>query len=170
MDLYVTYCAGEKKEDGTFPPDELYQSERIARFLDHCRAHNLQWAILSAEYGLFFPKEQHASYDTTFKTVNYECRVKKAGKLIDKAKSRQHFSELITLVRDAVSAASVEHISFYAPAPQRAKCYLLLIHKAVDECEKPHKLTREIKSCIRDHGRVTIVRKIDEVGFQSTLR
>ena len=65
MILRVTKCGWKKKKDGYYPPDELYLSERIRKFINFCKESSLDWAILSAEHGLFFPDENHGYYDTT---------------------------------------------------------------------------------------------------------
>lgn len=158
MGLYLTYCSGNKKKGGAYPPAELYKSDRIDRFVDECRRKDLDWAILSAEHGLFFPDEKHSSYDTTFRSRDYECRVMRQENLIAKGQSRQHFRKLVQDVRSDIDSMGYGEFHFYALAPQRAKCYLLLLHRAVDGCRNYHKTTDDIKECLRQHGNIQIWR------------
>ena len=68
MRIYLTHCSKEKsaaaKASGLpLPPDELYTEVGIQAFMKACKSHGVNWAILSDNYGLFFPYEKHAYYE-----------------------------------------------------------------------------------------------------------
>ena len=68
MRIYLTHCSKEKsavaKASGfPLPPDELYTEEGIQAFMNACKSHKVNWAILSDNYGVFFPSEKHKYYE-----------------------------------------------------------------------------------------------------------
>jgi len=77
MRIYVTYCSAKKdnslKDAGEeVTPDKLYTSTRIQRFIKRCKEKNVQWAIFSDKYGVWFPYEKHKWYDKHPNTVSEE--------------------------------------------------------------------------------------------------
>jgi hypothetical protein len=68
MRIYLTHCSKEKslaaKTNGLpLPPDELYTEEGIQKFMQTCTQKGVDWAILSDNYGIFFPAEKHVYYE-----------------------------------------------------------------------------------------------------------
>ena len=68
MRIYLTHCSKEKslasKSNGLpLPPDELYTEEGIQVFMKACKSLGVNWAILSDNYGVFFPSEKHSYYE-----------------------------------------------------------------------------------------------------------
>jgi len=68
MRIYLTHCSKEKsataKASGLpLPPDELYTEDGIQVFMNACKSRGADWAILSDNYGVFFPNEKHAYYE-----------------------------------------------------------------------------------------------------------
>lgn len=66
--IYITHCSGTK--DATLkglitevPPDKLYISAPIQRFMNICKEKKVDWAIFSDEYGVWFPWVKHKWYD-----------------------------------------------------------------------------------------------------------
>jgi hypothetical protein len=140
MDLYVTYCSGAKR-DGTYPPDLLYQSDRISRFIDNCNSQHLRWAIFSALYGFFFPNETKQNYDVTFKTKDQYwmgISVIINGHRLSHNESRQHIQNLAGTLRDQAASHRVDRIIFYGTAPKMMKCYIGVLHYAFDGCMDLH--------------------------------
>jgi hypothetical protein len=74
MRIYLTHCSKEKalaaKTSGLpLPPDELYTEEGIQLFMQTCAQKGVDWAILSDNYGIFFPAEKHVYYEKPPATV-----------------------------------------------------------------------------------------------------
>jgi hypothetical protein len=162
--LNLTYCTGDKREDGQHTPDELYISDRIDRFMETCRENCLEWGILSAEHGVILPDEKHGEYDTTMKSDGYECRFYVEGEPLEEKESRQKFQELASEIDEKLDENGFDRVRFYAPAPQRVKCYLLLLHRAVDGCKEYHETTDEIKDCIRSGKKLEIIKSKDSLN------
>jgi hypothetical protein len=77
MRIYLTHCSKEKsitaKVNGLpLPPDELYTEEGIQKFMLSCKQKGVNWAILSDNYGVFFPFEKHEYYEKPPATVTPE--------------------------------------------------------------------------------------------------
>lgn len=77
MRIYLTHCSKEKsiaaKANGLpLPPDELYVEEGIQKFMAACKQKGVDWAILSDNYGVFFPDEKHEYYEKPPATVTPE--------------------------------------------------------------------------------------------------
>jgi len=115
MKLSLTHCS-KNKRDGILPPDKLYNSPRIDRFTSYCKKNSLNWAILSAKYGLFFPEERRERYDVTFKSksgywLGVQIIVKEAG--LPKSQSDAALKELAETVRVQINKHSVQEITYY---------------------------------------------------------
>jgi hypothetical protein len=68
MRIYLTHCSKDKsliaKASGEkLPPDLLYTDTGLQEFIATCRSSGADWAILSDQYGVFFPTEQHTYYE-----------------------------------------------------------------------------------------------------------
>jgi hypothetical protein len=66
--LYITHCTNKKnpclKDTGEkVPPDKLYIGDKITGFINRCNNQNVEWAIFSDLYGIWFPHERHKYYD-----------------------------------------------------------------------------------------------------------
>ena len=77
MRIYLTHCSKEKslaaKTSGLpIPPDELYSEEGIQAFMKACKSLGVNWAILSDNYGVFFPFEKHEYYEKPPASVTAE--------------------------------------------------------------------------------------------------
>jgi len=75
MRIYVIHCSAKKddslKDTGEkVTPDKLYTSTRIQQFMKRCKEKNVQWAIFSDKYGVWFPHEEHEWYDKHPNTVS----------------------------------------------------------------------------------------------------
>lgn len=168
MILRITKCGRRKKRDGCFPPNVLYLSSRIKSFIQFCKENSLDWAIVSAKHGLFFPDEKHSYYNTTFKTVNKRCRYIVDDKLLEEIKSNTMFQALVEQVRTQAQERGVESTLFLESSkePWRGKCYLLLLHMALDFCDIHHETFTQLMSHIEslgDKGRVKLVTSFEEL-------
>ena len=68
MNVCITYCSWQKDDrlkdtGGKVPPEQLYLSGRIQRFIAYCREQGLQWGIFSDLYGIIFENDKQAWYD-----------------------------------------------------------------------------------------------------------
>lgn len=68
MRIYLTHCSYHKDDSlkGTSKavlPEQLYTSEALQRFVTRCKQKNVQWAIFSDLYGVWFPDERHGWYE-----------------------------------------------------------------------------------------------------------
>jgi len=157
MILHVTQCAGKKRQ-GELPPCTLYDSVRIAQFIDYCKRHNLNWAILSAKYGLFFPKERHLPYDVTMKSDPFcllRIRMVVNEELLPKQESDQMLTDLLETIRMQANKHLLERIYFYTYNPVHSRCYLAVLHSVFDNCNEPH-IWRELLRCIEQYGRIRV--------------
>ncbi|RLF38820.1 MAG: hypothetical protein DRN12_07840 [Thermoplasmata archaeon] len=77
MRIYITHCSAKKDDSlrGTgrkVTPDLLYKATPLQRFIKKCKEMNVQWAIFSDKYGVWFPFEKHEWYDKDPNTVSEE--------------------------------------------------------------------------------------------------
>jgi len=138
--LYLTYCSAGKRP-GVHPPERLYISDRITRFINRCRGVNVDWAILSALYGFVFPEEEKEDYNVTFRTdKNYwlNIAVFRDQQKLPYLQSKEHIVQVMEMLRERANEHSIDSIIFYGPSPKMMKCYLEVLHYAFDECSKPH--------------------------------
>jgi len=68
MKLFITYCSKEKNcffkmTCQKVSPDCLYTSDRIRNFMRECKEKQVNWAIFSDRYGVWFPNVKHKWYD-----------------------------------------------------------------------------------------------------------
>jgi len=75
MRIYITHCSAKKdvslKNTGDeATPDRLYTATPIQRFISKCKEKEVQWAIFSDKYGVWFPYEKHKWYEKDPDTVS----------------------------------------------------------------------------------------------------
>jgi len=66
--IYITHCTNKKDHrlrdtKQRVTPDKLYIGDKITRFINRCRSQNVEWAIFSDLYGIWFPSEKHVYYE-----------------------------------------------------------------------------------------------------------
>ena len=66
--IYFTHCTSKKddslKDTGIeVSPDELYVGKKIQGFIKQCKSKNVEWAIFSDKYGIWFPQVKHVWYE-----------------------------------------------------------------------------------------------------------
>ena len=166
--LYLTYCSRNKNNISKGTPEQLYSSNRIIKFIALCKSRKLNWAILSAKYGLFFPNEIHKNYDVTFKTVNEKCRIVENGKLILRKESDERIAALIRKIRNQMREREVKEFIFFVDKPWiRKKCYLFILHATVDNCSS-HKRWNGIVEHIMNlyengKGKIKLISSLTEI-------
>lgn len=68
MKIYITHCSA-KKDDSLknnskkVTPDKLYTATPTQRFMKKCKEKNVDWAIFSDLYGIWFPQIRHEWYE-----------------------------------------------------------------------------------------------------------
>jgi len=152
--LYITYCSA-KKRSGLHPPDKLYISDRITRFIERCRAEDVDWAIFSALHAFVFPDKEKIDYNTTFRSVkNYwlGIAVVQDEHKLSCLQSKQHILQLIDSLKRQASEHEIDQIVLYGPSPKMMKCYLAVLHYAFDECSESHGW-RDLIEHIRDQSK-----------------
>lgn len=162
MILYVTYCSA-KKNKGVFPPDRLYKSKRISRFINRCKEVKVNWAILSALYGFVFPDQQIKDYNVTMRSDKkywLGIVVVKDGKKLSVKESIDHIENLSRVLLQQTSQKQIDKIIFYAPTPRRAKCYLAILHYLFDKCSECHN-SDELKFHLEKSDKVKVIRKLN---------
>lgn len=75
--IYVTHCSAKKnislkKTNKKVKPDILYSSDRIQRFMRKCEESNVDWAIFSDNYGIWFKDVNNCWYEKAPETVTEE--------------------------------------------------------------------------------------------------
>jgi len=74
MRIYITHCSAKKdnllKNTGRkVTPDKLYKATPTQRFMNKCKEKNVNWAIFSDLYGVWFPNIEHEWYEKDPDTV-----------------------------------------------------------------------------------------------------
>jgi hypothetical protein len=166
MILYATYCSREKNT-GVFPPDRLYKSPRIERLINRCKTAGVNWAILSALYGLFFPDQEEKDYDLTFKSDRkywLGIAVLIDDKKLPREESREHVKNLCGTLLKQASRRDINKLIFYAPNPRRAKCYLAVLHRTFDNCSEIH-IDKELVSHLMKSEKIKVVKSLNEISL-----
>jgi len=166
--LYLTYCSRKKNPIAAASPEQLYSSRRISDFISLCKSNGLSWAILSAKYGLFFPEEIHDYYDVTFRTVAGSCGIVEDGRMLSEKESERRINDLIERIDSQMSGRKINSIIFFVDRPLvRKKCYLFVLHAAVDHCnihKKWNEIAKHIKSMYKSgKGRIRLIVSLDEI-------
>ena len=73
--IYLTHCSAKKSNHLRLSgekttPEKLYTALPTQRFINRCKEKNVDWAIFSDKYGIWFPFEEHTWYDKNPSTVN----------------------------------------------------------------------------------------------------
>jgi len=68
MKIYITHCSAKKdfslkNNSRKVTPDKLYTATPTQRFMKKCKEKNLNWAIFSDLYGIWFPQIRHEWYE-----------------------------------------------------------------------------------------------------------
>lgn len=68
MRIYITHCSAKKdnllkNRDQKVTPDMLYTATPTRRFMSKCKEKNVNWAIFSDLYGVWFPNIKHEWYE-----------------------------------------------------------------------------------------------------------
>lgn len=68
MRIFLTHCTGIKNDSlrlthQKVTPDLLYLSVPTKRFISRCKNQDVNWAIFSDKYGVWFPSIKHLWYD-----------------------------------------------------------------------------------------------------------
>lgn len=74
MKIYITHCSAKKddslKHTGRkVTPDRLYTAKPTQRFMNKCKERQVEWAIFSDLYGVWFPNIEHEWYEKDPDTV-----------------------------------------------------------------------------------------------------
>jgi hypothetical protein len=56
----------DPRTGGRVVPEQLYGSQLFLKRVDYAKAKGLRWAVLSAKYGVWFPRIELKPYDQTF--------------------------------------------------------------------------------------------------------
>jgi len=77
MKIYLTHCSAKKNgalrfSDEKVIPEKLYTATPTQRFMNRCKNKNVNWAIFSDKYGVWFPNEKHEWYEKNPNTVTRE--------------------------------------------------------------------------------------------------
>jgi len=66
--IFITHCSAKKDDsfkitNEDVSPDELYTATPTNRFMEKCKEQEVDWAIFSDEYGVWFPNITHKWYE-----------------------------------------------------------------------------------------------------------
>jgi len=94
--IYLTHCTGIKDDSYEFSdtllyPPQLYRASPTQRFIACCKKKEVPWAILSDQYGIWFPGIKRKWYDKHPDTVT---EAQFAQLLSDFDKNLKDFSEI----------------------------------------------------------------------------
>ena len=112
--IYITHCSAKKdnslKDTGQKVfPDELYTATPAQRFMKKCKKVDVNWAIFSDLYGVWFPDIKHEWYE------------KNPGKVTE-----QEFSDLLHNFKSMLDC--YDEIYFYHNPGRFHKLYKRLIN------------------------------------------
>jgi len=162
MRLFLTYCS-RKKRNAILPPDKLYVSPRIDKFTQYCKNKALNWAIISAKYGFFFPEESKEPYNVTFRN-DRECwlgiQIVENSVKISKEDSCSKLKGLVSKIKAQAIEHSVDKLAFYTWSLMQPKCYLSLMHFLFDSCERYHSW-QELLKCIERNWHIKVITKLN---------
>lgn len=96
MRVYLTHCSAEKEHSlqGTgkkVTPDRLYTATSTQAFMSRCQEKEVDWAILSDLYGVWFPEVEHEWYEKHPDTVTDQ---EFSGILKDFAQKLKNYDEI----------------------------------------------------------------------------
>jgi hypothetical protein len=154
--LFVTHCCRDKQPTGGDP--SMYTAPRVRLFIDTCRADGVPWAILSAEYALFFPDERHECYDTELRFDHGRVRVYKDKQLLSPRECQTHVQSIVKTVRLRLEALGFGRVQYYVGG-RLPPAYPLVMHKALDHCSSEHHTVPNLLNCIEAAGRPHLVPK-----------
>jgi len=163
--LYVTYCSAEKRS-GVYPPDILYKSDRINRFIKQCQNMGFDWAILSALYGFFFPDEEKKDYNVTFRTDKnhwLNIAVFRDPQKLSYIQSKEHIVQLVEILRQQANERIMDRIIFYGPSPKMMKCYLGILHYTFDGCSQAHGWFDLIKHVKNQSKAIKVIHQVENI-------
>jgi hypothetical protein len=163
--LYLTYCSAEKRS-GVYPPERLYISDRITRFINRCSTVGVDWAILSALYGFFFPDEERKDYNVTFRTDRkywLDVAVIRNQQKLSYNQSKQHIAQLAETLKLQGDKRSFDKIIFYGPSPMMMKCYLEILHYAFDGCAHIHGWSDLIEHVKKKSDAIRIIHRVEDI-------
>jgi hypothetical protein len=77
LNVYLTHCSAKKNDSlkGTsdrVTPDQLYTATPTKRFIVRCKERDVNWAIFSDKYGVWFSTEKHEHYEKDPRRVTAE--------------------------------------------------------------------------------------------------
>ena len=77
MKIYISHCSAKKEESLKFSKEEvypfkLYTATPLKRFMEKCQQKQVNWAIFSDLYGVWFPNEKHYWYEKSPNKVSKE--------------------------------------------------------------------------------------------------
>jgi len=162
MSLYLTYCSAKKRK-GIHTPDNLYISDRISKFINRCTVLDVDWAIFSALYGLFFPREKKKDYNVTFRTdARYWLRIAviKDNAKLSPMESKTHISQLVKKLRSQFKKHTLDQIVFYGPSPKMMRCYLGVLHYAFNNCSKSHGWQDLVEHVAKKDEKLEVIHKL----------
>lgn len=73
-EIYITHCSAKKNHHlritgEKVTPDLLYTATPTQRFMQKCKHLNIEWAIFSDQYGIWFSDEKNSWYEKNPNTV-----------------------------------------------------------------------------------------------------
>ena len=77
MKIYLTHCSAKKEESlknsmKKVYPFKLYTATPLKRFISKCQEKEVNWAIFSDLYGVWFPNEKHKWYEKSPNKITEE--------------------------------------------------------------------------------------------------
>ncbi len=77
MKIYISHCSAKKEESLKYSKEEvypfkLYTATPLKRFMKECQQKQVDWAILSDFYGIWFPNEKYIWYEKSPNKVSKE--------------------------------------------------------------------------------------------------
>ena len=74
--IYLTHCSAKKNTSfgkiKLLTPDKLYSATPTLRFMNKCKERDLEWAIFSDKYGVWFRNLKHNWYEKDPNSVTEE--------------------------------------------------------------------------------------------------
>jgi hypothetical protein len=132
----------------------------------------VDWAILSALYGFFFPEQEKKDYDVTFKSDKkywLGICVIKDGRKLSFDESKKHIENMRCMLLEQASERQVNRIVFYAPNPKRAKCYIAILHFVFDGCYEAHKYEKLI-SHVEESEQIKVIKNLDKLTVKNSCK
>jgi hypothetical protein len=113
---------------------------------------------------LFFPDERQEDYDTMLSFTGGQLSVYEQRRPLAQPEGEAHIERLVSAIRARLKELGIDKVVFYVGGSRgRAASYLLVMHRALDNCLKRHDDADELLRCIEAAPRLHVVTNMGDL-------